>query len=506
MKIKILSLLIMTTLVFFLTSCEKENYDETVYDDTTHEPEEFYENSPVRAFTSGDNNVVNLGCVSVTFPFTLKLDKVQSISVSNFSEFTSAMNSTESKVLDFEYPVNGTDHLGKPATFSNALSLGKSYSSCIPGDGWSTSRVNGSTLPAFLMNEYCVELNYPVSLVDGKGNALLAKDEIDFVKYCLAHNDLYFTLPVNVQNNGSNISIGNIKEMFDAFSVCSDSQYKPLERALNGEAIHPFDCFTFVYPLDVRIIESGTIITMNDENELVQLSLSGDDYEFVYPLEIEDEFGVVTTINNDLEFVQVFMDCGFLIIDTTAVNPCTVEAHILLFYNGLNIFSTNRYTYKFNYPITLIVEGTAVVLNSDSDYIPAIGSPSRPKSAEIQYPVSVRQFGRTIILNNDQDVCDFYNTLDEPCANKPAHIQLFHNTVGVPLSCGFFVNFPVTMTRNGVPLTFDDRNEYLTELNSPGAYDELEVVYPVSVEKVNNGQQVTFNSDSDICDYLDNCF
>ena len=159
------------------------------------------------------------------------------------------MNSTESKVLDFEYPVNGMNHLGKPTTSNNALSLGKSYSSCVPSDGWSESRANSTTLPAFLMKDYCVELNYPVSLIDGKGNGFMAKDEIEFVKYCLANDDLYFTLPMNVQNNGSNISIGNIKEMFDAFSICSESNYKPLERTLNGIAVHPFDCFTFVYQI-----------------------------------------------------------------------------------------------------------------------------------------------------------------------------------------------------------------------------------------------------------------
>lgn len=507
MKIKILSLFVLASLVFFLTSCEKENYDETVYEDPTYDPEEFYENSPVKAFTSGDNSTVSLGCVSVTYPFTLKLDKGQSILINNYSEFTSAMNSTESKVLDFEYPVNGMNHLGKPTTFNNALSLGKSYSSCVPGDGWSESRANGSKLPAFLMKGYCVELNYPVSLVNGKGNALMAKDEVDFVKHCLANDDLYFALPLSVNYESSTILLTTVRDMFDAFSVCNDSNYKPLARGINGSSAHPFDCFDFVYPLDVRIIESGTIVTINNENDLVHQSLSGEDAEFIYPLDIEDEFGVVTTINSELDFIQVFIACDIIIIDTTTTNPCNfAEAHILLFFNGLNIFSTNNYKYTFNYPITLIVEGTPVVLNSDADYIPAIGSPSRPKSAEIQYPVSVRQFGRTIILNNDKDVCDFYNTREEPCSNKPAHIQLFHNTVGVPLTCGFFVDFPVTLTRNGVQLTFDDRNEYLAELDTPGAYDDLEIVYPVSVEKVNNGQKVTFNSDSDICDYLDNCF
>lgn len=266
------------------------------------------------------------------------------------------------------------------------------------------------------------------------------------------------------------------------------------------------DCVEIPYPVDLVQL-SGSTITINSDAELdAAIMLADSIVDFSYPFDaiVNNQTMIIESIE---DIAIALIACGTIDIDTLNSNPCNfAEAHILLFFNGLNIFSTNNYTYKFNYPITLIVEGTQVVLNNDADYILAIGSPSRPKSAQIEYPVSVRQFGRTIVLNNDQDVCDFYNTLDEACSNKPAHIQLFHNTVGVPLSCGFFVDFPVSLTRNGVQLTFQDRDEYLSELDTQGAYDELEIVYPVSVTKVNNAQQVTFNSDNDICDYLDNCF
>lgn len=507
MNIRFITLLILTSAMLFFTSCEKENYDKIIYEDPNYDPGEFYENSPIQAVTSGNSDAIQLGCVQVNFPFSLQLENDQTLTVTTYAEFEAAVSSSEPVALDFEYPVEGVNHLGLAQTFNDALSLGRSFATCVPTKGWGRSQSSGTTLPAFLMTEYCIDLDYPVSLVDGQGNTYTAANESDFVKHSLAHSDLFFTLPLTVRYNQAITDITSLEKMFDAFSICNESNYMPLQEGANGSMAHPFDCFTFVFPFEVLIVEPDTISTIDDEDELVQLSLSGEEYEFIYPIDIEDEFGTTTTLNSDLGLIQTFVDCGVITVDTTPVDPCETEAHILLFYNGLNILTLNRYEYEMNYPITLIVEGNQVVLNSDSDYLPAIGgSPFSPQSAEIVYPVSITQFGRTLVFNSDQDVCGFYATLDEDCTNKPAHIQLFHNTVGAPTTCAFFVEYPMNLSRNGVQIQIQDRDDYLIALNDPGAYDELEIVYPVSVSKTNNGQQITFNSDGEICDYLESCF
>jgi hypothetical protein len=194
--------------------------------------------------------------------------------------------------------------------------------------------------------------------------------------------------------------------------------------------------------------------------------------------------------------------------DTATVTCADLDAHMLLFYNALNIFTINRYPFTINYPVQMEVNGLVVTLNQDSDYLPAIGgNPMRPDSATLVYPITIQQFGQTIVLNSDQDVCDFHATLDENCSNKPGHIQFFFNGgSGTPSTCAYFINFPVQGVYNGTILTFQNYTDYTTLLmNDPNVLNGLSLIFPVSIEKYSNGQNLSFNSNADICQYLNTC-
>ncbi len=148
-----------------------------------------------------------------------------------------------------------------------------------------------------------------------------------------------------------------------------------------------------------------------------------------------------------------------------------------------------------------------MVVNSEDEYITAIGgNPSRFLDVEIVYPVTITQFGQTIVLNDDGDVCDFYNTLREDCANKPAHIQFFYNEgPGTPINCAYFIEYPVKITLLGTTIEIQDRQQYRDLLNaSPNALNGIELVYPVSVYQVQDDDKFTFDADAEICDYLEN--
>ena len=59
---------------------------------------------------------------------------------------------------------------------------------------------------------------------------------------------------------------------------------------------------------------------------------------------------------------------------------------------------------------------------------------------------------------------------------------------------------------DGDTLNIQTRSEYLTELDTaPNAYDDIELIYPVSATKFNNGAQLNFSSGADLCQYLNNC-
>lgn len=261
-------------------------------------------------------------------------------------------------------------------------------------------------------------------------------------------------------------------------------------------------CLRIPYPVDF-LRASGNTITVNSETELDSVSMLPDSLvDFIYPVDAVNNSGLIQI--NDIEgLAEAITYC-----DTTAADCSVQQPHVILFFNALNILTLNKYVYEINYPVSLVVQGNPVVLNQDDDYLPAVGgSPFDLLPTELVYPITITQFGRDIVLNNDNDVCAFYQTLDEPCGNKPAHIQFFFNEGGgTPVNCSYFISYPLNIVSNGDTILVQTRDEYLTELNSsPNAYNDIDLLYPVNASKFINGQQLSFGSGVDICQYLDNC-
>lgn len=272
-------------------------------------------------------------------------------------------------------------------------------------------------------------------------------------------------------------------------------------RVLTPDTLY-IDCVRIPFPVEL-LQASGNTITINSEAELdAAIMLADSIVDFVYPFEAVSN-NVVTQIEKVEDLAVALTLCA-----STPVDCLDQDAHVLLFFNGLNILTLNRYVYDINYPVTLIVEGNQVVINNDDEYLPAVGgSPFNLLKTELVYPITVTQFGQNIVLNSDADVCQFYKTLDEPCGNKPSHIQFFFNEgPGTPINCTYFINYPLEVNLNGNTIQIQSRNDYLDLLNSsPFAYNGIELVYPVNVSKYIGSQQVIFGSDADICQYLDNC-
>lgn len=295
--------------------------------------------------------------------------------------------------------------------------------------------------------------------------------------------------------------------LFPIDTVVANPLIKSLQTTSNtSQDSLQLDCIKIPFPMDF-LQASGNTATANSETELDSLSLLPDSLvDFVYPF--DGYIGTTAYTFQDIEdFIPALQICGSIVIDTSF--DCSEQLpHVLLFFNALNILTTNKYVYDINYPVTLVVDGTQVVLNQDDDYLPAIGgSPFNFLPTDLVYPITITQFGRDIVLNNDNDVCAFYQTLGEPCANKPGHIQFFFNEgAGTAINCSYFINYPVDIISDGDTLNIQTRSEYLTELNTaPNAYDDIELIYPVSATKFNNGAQLSFSSGSDLCQYLNTC-
>jgi len=322
MKFFLRSFLLLFSAMLFFTACNEDNIDTIDVDEVTYEPDESYKNSLVTGLTAGKGSYANLGCVEIDYPFSLTVAGEGTTLVQNNTELQTALsNNSGEAALDFEYPLQGRNHNGEGTSFSDSKSLGTSYVSCAPGTGWTEAESNGSIIPAFLMTDYCLELSYPVNLEDGNGNAYIAEDVLDIIAYRLQNDALYYSLPLQVKEEGRSVSINDMDEMFDLFASCEDSKYNPLPLANDSVHVGPFDCFTFAFPLDVRILVPDTVATLNSEDDLIQLYLSGVEYEAIYPFDVVNQSGMTVTINEPNDFVGVLVDCNIIVIDTTD-NPC----------------------------------------------------------------------------------------------------------------------------------------------------------------------------------------
>jgi len=488
----------------FAVSCSREDMDEIIADDPVYVPDTIVVNNLMSNLKSNSSDGMDLGCFTIQFPFELLTESGASVTISSEDAFFDAleMDSTE-LVIDFVYPINITSNDGVNSQIDNANTLGILFASCIPENGWTESADELSIIPASLYNDLCFDIIYPVELLDSNGNTNIVIDEDEFIDLLAEAGPLYFVLPVNFEDeDGNAVVVDDFDSFFELAFECEDIH---APAAGDDLELDDFDCFELVYPYDVEL-EDGSIITVTNEDDYAQLVLNGQIGNIVFPFSIQDSMGNTSVINTVDDLIPALIDCGLIII--TEPDSCSTEAHVLLFYNALNIFTLNKYPYDITYPVTLIVDGNPVVINNGDDYLPAVGgNPSRIIPADIVYPVTVTQFGRDIVLNSDDDVCAFYFTLSEACENKPAHIQFFFNEGGgVPISCAYYINYPLEILRNGVSIQIQNRDEYITELNTVNGYNEIELVYPVIANKFINGQQLDFASDDEICEYLDSCY
>lgn len=274
-------------------------------------------------------------------------------------------------------------------------------------------------------------------------------------------------------------------------------------KSFNTDTLY-LDCIRIPLPVDVQRA-SGKTLTINDSKDIVAVNKSNDPaVDFVYPVSALGKTGPIV-LNNVEDIIINLQYCS----GSNQTNDCSnTDAHVLLFFNSLNIMTLNRYEYDIIYPVSLIVEGKKVTINSDDEYLPAVGgSPFDLLEAELEYPVAVKQFGRTIVMNNDVDVCNFYKTLDEPCSNKPAHIQFFYNEGGgTPINCTYFINYPVDIDVSGTTKRINSKSDYVAILNSSSqSYQNIKLIYPLEVTKYKGSQSQIFVSDASLCDYLTNC-
>ncbi len=392
---KFLTCLLLTGMLF--VSCDEQNIDQIVTEDPDFQPDEVVANNLLNAMLfNNTSSAMDLGCVAISFPFDMTTASGATVTVNSEEDFLTAISDTADPVVDFVYPVTGTDADGVSTQYSNSTDLGVAFGSCIPDSGWDDAEVGGSNiLPAFLFNELCLDLVYPVNLEDLAGGTYVANDDAELINLLATVDALFFSLPLSVVDEGGNVVTITDEEGFYTLAYnCSDVTPP------SGEdlSVTGFGCFSFVYPYSV-LDAQGNVITINDDNEYANLILSGDVIILQYPLSLEDEDGNVTVVNDDQDLIDALNTCGGFFIYYGPIDElCDAPAHELL------MEAQGGLCGDVVYPFQLTAGGTTIDVNDINDYNAAVAS--YPTDViELVYPIELTYEGDTGTLNNDIEVC-----------------------------------------------------------------------------------------------------
>jgi hypothetical protein len=391
--------------VLFLTACNKENIDEVIPGDPAYQPDTVVVNSLMRALVPNPSGSLDLGCISINYPFSLETESGATVVINSTTEFEAAIEELAADpVVNFVFPLSITGSDGTTSQVNNNQELGVAFASCIPTFGWDTAAVSGEILPVCVFDEFlCLDITYPANLEDQDGNTYVAENEAELINYLATVEHLYFTLPMTVlEDDGTSLVINNIGEFFDAAMAC-EGITPPVVG--DGIQVNGFGCYDLLYPFNV-VKDNGDVITLNNENEYAYLILSGVSFEIQYPFSLVNPTGNTVVVNSFDDFITTLNECGAnIVIDTADI--CDVPAHILLYFNqGQAPFQCG---YLISFPTQVEAEGTLYDLNDMLDYYSVYGQYSNQiDKINIVYPVSVTlSDGTTLTFNNDNDVCQF---------------------------------------------------------------------------------------------------
>lgn len=392
--------------VLFLTACNKENVDEIIPGDPGYQPDTVVVNSLMLALQINTSGSLELGCISINFPFSLLTESGDTVVINSNADFEAASDEQASDpVVNFVFPLTITNIDGTTGQVNDNQELGVAFASCIPTVGWDSAAVSGEILPVCLFDEYlCFDITYPANLEDENGNTYVAADEDELINYLATIEHLYFTLPMTVlKDDGTSLVINSIEEFFNAAIEC-EGITPPVVG--NGIQINGFGCYDLLYPFNV-VTENGDVVAINDANEYANLILSGVNAELQYPFSLVNQDSVTVVVNSFDDFIPTLNECGGFVIIIDSTDVCDVPAHILLFFNeGQGPTSCG---YLIDFPMQVEAEGTVYDLDDMTEYYNVYGQYSNQiDQIHIVYPVSVTlNDGSTLIFNNDNDVCQF---------------------------------------------------------------------------------------------------
>ena len=414
---KFIKLPIFFSLVMLLAfaACNKENIDVIEPDDIVYEPDEIEVNNLMVAIRSTTDDGLSLGCISIQFPFELLLESGMTVTMSSASDFEDALNAeAPDRPVDFVFPLTVETQGGETMQANSNEELGILFASCIPDEGWdNTDPGDGNfRIPAFLFQDLCFDLVYPVDVEDAGGNVYTASNEAELIDLLATTPGLAFVLPIAVlDQEGNETIIESVAGFYELYYSCDGIVPPGTEGGIDivlsdlDSANCDFETLAIQFPYTI-VTDDGESITVEDANQEAALILSGVHYTIQYPFNLVDQDGEVIAINDELEFIMFILPCLITIEDP---DICSTPAHVLLFFNRQQ-GPVVGCGYQINFPMQIEAEGVTYEINNLDDYWTVYGQYSfQIDKINVIYPVSVtlEDDGSTITFNSDEEICAF---------------------------------------------------------------------------------------------------
>ncbi|MEO1513701.1 MAG: hypothetical protein AAFV95_01770 [Bacteroidota bacterium] len=256
------------------------------------------------------------------------------------------------------------------------------------------------------------------------------------------------------------------------------------ERTVSTSNGLQLDCITISFPFDLAY-DNGNTITINDETDLINALEDTTNcclVDFVYPLEVTDGDGQVTTVNNPEELGELFASCipggGWTENDFPAF-----------------LINQENSCYEFSYPIDLRdPDGQTFTANNETEFIDLLAD--NPVLFFV-FPVDlIDEDGATISPADIEELFEALALCEE--VHNPCDSVFF----GDQIACYTF-EFPVSFLRaDSSVVTANDAND----LNSLFLGGEIvDFVYPLNLIDV-DGNTVTANDGAELSELLDACY
>lgn len=301
-------------LAFFMFSCSNDNTDVIPDDESTNTTVVLktsltaYARNAVSTnqseYVFENNDESNGDCYTIDFPYTLTDGQTQTV-INNQDELNAYMqslggnnnqsggnnnqsggnNNPSGGNVAFVFPVTITMADGSTVVISDEMGFIAAIEDCI-GD--------------IAVGNECFTFNFPLNVETVDGSIVTVNDELELYS---VSDVIGFSYPISVTTDNGVVTINDGADFDALYNDCYD---------IDPCGDCGTNCFEIVYPINL-VNDDGTVTTVNDDDEFYTFlgGLAGNAY-FVptYPMNIEYGDGTQTTINSDDELVAALADCN----------------------------------------------------------------------------------------------------------------------------------------------------------------------------------------------------